>query len=156
MKIPPKKVKADDCMIYVGRVIQDGKITDPGTPYAVHEGEWVEVFPVGSVQQTLNLFKLVSAATEEQQEEGVKKLEASLTELCEELASHLVGWNWTDNNGDPLPQPHKNPEAIKLLTEDELLWLVSAVRGETQGERKNGSEPSVTLSSTVESNHPRE
>lgn len=133
MKIPAKKVASDDCVVYVGREISEGAVVNPGEPYRVHEGEWVEIIPIGTVKQTLDLLKMTAAVRTEKPEE----LEEPLEELCSELATRIIDWNWTDMVGKRLPKPHNNPDAIKAVSEDELLWLITAVRGETAGERKN-------------------
>jgi hypothetical protein len=43
------------------------------------------------------------------------------------LSEMLVDWNWTDGEGDPLPKPKKNPDAIGELTFEELNWLIEAM-----------------------------
>ncbi len=130
-KIPSKRVPSDDCLVRVGRKIEGEKIEEEGIAYNVHEGEWIEVIPVGSLRQYFALSRLATAGGDAQ------KLEASLDEICEQVAERVTGWNWTDMGGNPLPQPYKSPDAIKALTEDELLYLITAVQGETPGQRKN-------------------
>ena len=129
-KIPPTRVKSDDCAIYVGRVIEDGEITEEGTAYYVHEGEWVEIFLTQSLAEIMALVDMRNMV-----EEGA----GAMRTFCHELANRIVEWNWTDNGGDPLPQPHNAPEVVERLTNDELMWLMTAIQGkETTENRKNG------------------
>ncbi len=141
-KIPSKRIPADDCLVYVGRQIQDGKVVEPGTGYPVHKDEWVEVVPVASVGQMLAIVRVQRAVANTPQ--GSQAFE----ELCREVSNRVKDWNWTDLEGEPLPKPYRNPEAVKALTNDELLWLIKAISDETPGERKNASGPSATSLST--------
>ena len=128
-KIPPTRVPSDDCAIYVGREIEDGEITVEGTPYNVHTGEWVELFLTQSLAEMMALVDMRNMV-----EEGA----GALRKLCQELAVRIVEWNWTDNAGDALPQPHNAPEVLERLSNDELMWLMGAVQGkETSADRKN-------------------
>jgi len=136
-KIPSKRVPSDDCIVRVGRKIADEKIVEEGIAYNIHEGEWIEVIPVRSLRQYFALSRLIAGG-------DAQKMESSLDDLCEQVAERVTAWNWTDMGGNPLPQPYKNPDAIKTLTEDELLYLMSAVQGETPGQRKNASAPLPT------------
>lgn len=136
-KIAPLRIAADDCKVWLGRVIRDGAVVDPGTSYPIHEGEWVELMPVQTVRELLALerLRLTTDAAD------------SLQELCQELSHRILAWNWTDLTGEPMPAPHGNPAAIEALTPDELLWLLSQLHGgENQEIRKNGLAPSVATS----------
>ncbi len=136
-KIPPIRVPSDDCVVFIGRKIKDGAITDPGKSYQVHQGEWVEVTRVTSIAQYLNLLDLKNLSVED-----TAKVSLNFEELCKTLSKSVTAWNWTGNDSEPLEQPYKHSEIIKGLTADEILWLVTAVAGETAGERKNDLAPS--------------
>ena len=138
-KIPTRLVKSDDCVIYVGREVDvdSGKITNEGTPYHIHKGEWVKVIPLFSVRQYIAWNKLRNALTGD-----VQTMEAGLDALCRELATKIVDWNWTDNDGKKLPQPYKKPEVLMDLSEAELIWVGTALV-ETPQQRKNASVPSA-------------
>ena len=128
-KIPPTKVASDDCDIYVGRVIEDGEITQEGTPYYVHEGEWVDLIPCRSLAEVMALSDIGASA---------QSGSGALRELCQVLSERIVAWNWTDMATEPLPQPHNTPAVLERLTDDELMWLLSAAQGkETTAARKN-------------------
>lgn len=45
------------------------------------------------------------------------------------LAKHVIGWNWVDDDGEPLPIPKDNPEVIDELTDDESKFLVNLMMG---------------------------
>ena len=162
LKIPAQRVPSDDCLIYVGRVIGDGCIIEQGTPYAVHKGEWVEVLRLGAIRQYLALMHLTQGAAlaskeldEVNQVEVATGMENALNDLCHELAQRVIRWNWTGMDGKPLPQPYQNDQAIKDLTEDELIWLAQVAQGEGPGQRKNASGALRRTSSTKAHAHPR-
>ncbi len=48
------------------------------------------------------------------------------------LTTHLVEWNWSDANEVPFPLPSADPAVMSKLTDDEVLFLVSAIRGQRQ------------------------
>jgi hypothetical protein len=130
-KIPLTKVMSDDCAVNVGQVITDGEITDEGTQYFIHSGEWVEVMPVMTVREVMNLSALQRAS------EDAGGLSDNLSKLCEELSRRVVSWNWTDMMGEPLEQPYQRADVLEGLSSEELLWLVSASgAGESEEQRK--------------------
>ena len=141
MKIPPKRVPSDDCVVHIGRVIEDDKIVSNGTPYNIHEGEWVDVIPVLTMRQYIEVNKLATALPEA----NPKDLEAALNKICHDVANRLVAWNWTGMKKEKLPPPSE--EVLRDLTEEELLYLVTVCQGESPGERKNDSTPLVKSSS---------
>ena len=141
-KIPAVRVASDDCAIMQGRVIRDGAIVYAGEPVHVHQGEWVEIVPVQSMREFLALTRLVGIAPDGvPNAQRIAQLQAPLEELCDVLSRRIVAWNWTDLMGEPLPAPYGQPDVIKLLSDDEILWLVTAAQGETGGQRKNVSMP---------------
>lgn len=42
------------------------------------------------------------------------------------LAALIVDWNWTDDNGDPLPLPSIQPDILDNMPGAETRWLVDA------------------------------
>lgn len=132
MKIPPKRISSDDCVVYVGRKIEGDKIVCQGVPYKVHEGEWVEVIPVTSIGEAIAISRMMGADLKQ-----TSKIAEGLNQICEGLAKRITDWDWTDMEGKPLPNPHDDPDVIKLLTEDEIIWLALAAQIESPGERKN-------------------
>ena len=138
-KIPLRRVPSDSCAVVIGQVLGEGGATvDPGTPYYVHQGEWVEYMPIGSIGNLLNLMKSLAAATGTSPE-GPDVMTRRFNERCAWLSEQLVAWNWTDLFGNPLPQPYRQVDVLMGLTNAELVWLITHHQlAETQGERKNG------------------
>ena len=137
-KIPSTRVASDDCAIYVGREIEDGEITEEGTAYYVHAGEWVELFPTQNLKQLIALGKIVASSSDSDAKAMVVGQASALQDLCVALSKRIVAWNWTDNFGEELPQPYGSPDVLEELDNDELMWLLGAAQGkETSAERKN-------------------
>ncbi len=137
-KIPPTRVLSDDCAVYVGRVIEDGEITVEGTAYHVHKDEWVELLPTANLEEMFALAGVVGSTNAEDPKVMIVESANALRQLCHSLSERVVSWNWTDNYRKSLPQPHNAPEVLMRLTNDELMWLMSAVEGkETSADRKN-------------------
>lgn len=146
-KIPAVKVSSDDCAINIGQVVEDGEIKDVGIPHYVHKGEWVEVLPVMSVREVMNISRLQAASTNPGQ------LDENLSSLCNELSNRIVAWNWTDIMGEPMAQPYKNPDVLAELASDELMWLMTATgAGEPADARKKDLEPSENISLEIQPN----
>lgn len=40
------------------------------------------------------------------------------------FTEHIVGWNWVDTDGSPLPVPSEDPEVIMGLTDAEYEFLL--------------------------------
>ena len=143
-KIPPRKIKSDDCAINVGQGIEDGEIVDSGVPYYIHQGEWIEILPVITVAEVMNISRLQNAAGD------VSGLDENLSLLCEELARRLVAWNWTGLMGEPLDPPNNRPDVLMKLSSDELMWLMTASSSqEAPDERKKDSGKSENTSSVT-------
>lgn len=128
-KIPPRRVLADECKVVINRVVAGDKIVEQGEPVDVHIGEWIEVLPVTNVLVFNALVELSKLTVSVIDNKG-------LEELCEALSERITDWNFTGLDSKPLPKPYKNPKIFMSMTEDELIWLVTACQGETPGERK--------------------
>jgi hypothetical protein len=140
-KIPTVKVKSDECAINVGQVIEDGEIVVTGTPYYVHEGEWVEILPVITVREVMQISKLQGASNGD-----TSALGDNLTELCKELSRRVIAWNWTGLTGETLEQPFNRPDVLESLSSEELMWLMSATsQQESADARKKGSSKSDAM-----------
>ena len=140
-KIPAQKVLSDDCSISIGQVVEDGEIVNQGTPHFVHKGEWVEILPVMTVKEVMQISRLQNAGTDGTQ------LGENLTDLCKELARRVISWNWTDLMGEPMEQPYNRPDVLEGLSSEELMWLMGATGGgETADARKKDSDESENTS----------
>jgi len=143
-KIPASRIKSDECAINIGQVVEDGEVINAGVPHYIHQGEWVDILPVMTVKEVVNLSRLQVSGSDP----GV--LGQNFTELCRELSRRIIGWNWTDLMGNDLEQPYDRPDVLEQLSSDELLWLVSATTNqESPDERKKGSRQSANTSSAV-------
>lgn len=149
-KIKPKKLDSSDCVVHVGQVIENEKITDQGEAYYIHQNEWVTILPVVSMKESFALMSIANI-------ENAPDAEGSLSKVCEALSERVMDWNWTDNSGEPLPKPYKNPDVFQDLLNEELIWLITSSLGESPSERKNGLEPSqITQSAEAQSSQQKE
>ena len=140
-KIPAQKVLSDDCSISIGQVIEDGEIVQQGTAHFIHKGEWVEILPVMTVKEVMQISRLQNAGTDGNQ------LGENLTDLCKELARRVIAWNWTDLMGEPMEQPYNRPDVLEGLSSEELMWLMGATGGgESADARKKDSDESENTS----------
>jgi len=143
-KIPATRILSDDCAISIGQVITDGEITDPGVAHYVHQDEWVEVLPIMTVKEVVQLSRLQAGA------DDTAGVGDNLARLCEEMSKRVIAWNWTDIMGEEMEQPYNRPDVLENLSSDELLWLVNAASSqEAPGERKKDSGPSEITSSEM-------
>jgi hypothetical protein len=54
------------------------------------------------------------------------------------LAAKIIGWNWVDDEGEPLAVPCEHPEVMRELTQEEIVFLLKAAKGGPNAdERKN-------------------
>ena len=148
MKPTARIVPSDDCVV-----------TIDGVDYALHEGESVTVVPgfsVGDIQLMRRFSELqpqLDAATSPGEQIGITA--DTCNEIIDALCKRLLAWTWTDDAGRYLPQPLGNPVAFAPLRVEELMYLALVVRGESPGERKNGSRPSRTSSSATRTSRRR-
>ena len=146
-KIPASRIKSDDCAINIGQVVRDGEVVNPGVPHYIHENEWVDILPVMTVREVVNLSRLQVSGSDP------GALGQNFTELCRELSRRVIAWNWTDLMGKIIDQPYDRPDVLEQLSSEELLWLVSATTNqETSDERKKDSKKSASTSSAVTDN----
>ena len=140
-KIPTVKVESDECAINIGQVIEDGEIVEPGTPHYVHEHEWVEIRPVITVREVMQISRLQNSAGDS------SALGENLSDLCRQLSKRVIAWNWTDLMGEEMEQPYNRPDVLERLASEELMWLLSAAsQQESADERKKDSEKSENTS----------
>jgi hypothetical protein len=123
---PPRTIIADDFIVTAPN--EQGEETE----YRPHAGERV-VF-VGHVPELLEL-ELIALADEasaiadnegmtpEERRERDRAVVAYLRRAREVLAQVVLSWTWTDDEGRPLPKPHRNPDAF-LLDIAEITYLL--------------------------------
>ena len=58
----------------------------------------------------------------------------SLGEIDKLIAAHLVGWNWVDGDGKPLPLPTEaDPSSIDTLGDAESQFLMDSIKTALRG-----------------------
>lgn len=118
-KIPPRRVSADSLVIKSG-----------GESYRPHEGEYVEVAGGPSwsfMRDAAELTRLENTPFNQMTAEESRGLVAIIDRIVTFLASRIVGWDWTDNQGQPLPAP--TAEVLGELEQVEVQWLVQVLIG---------------------------
>ena len=170
-KTKPKKPQAveipsDDCEVEI-----DGVVYNP------HVGESIKAIPgmtVGNVgmSRRLTAMQTEMAAVEDDHpdsdqsdEANAARTEANAQQLAimgdafEEgmalLHGRIAEWNWTDDTGEKLPQPRRNPEVFRKLRTEELFYLIGAVQSGGADQSKKSS-PSQTSSSASKRPRSRE
>ncbi len=134
-KIPTIAYPSDDCLVYVGREVENGEVVAEGVGYSVHKGETVHIIPMQSVGEITARATLLFQSQDA--DDGPRSTEV-FERLCARVSKRIVSWDWTDMMGNPYEQPYGNPEVVKDLTNDELVWLIQRTTNqETPEERKN-------------------
>ena len=140
--MPIRYIASDGCVVHIDRVIEDGEIRDAGVEFYPHRGQAIGIVPVTSMREYIAISK-VAGRTQAQgpvTAESMDRMGEAFATICEEIAGRVVWWDWTDSrDGTPLPQPFKRPAVIERLLDDEVVWLLTASKGESQEARGNGS-----------------
>lgn len=130
----------------IRRDCSDFVVTVDGQEFHPHEGEWVEMSRSMTVKELRAFHRFQQFVTDMQASEGdsdqnermMRALDEDFETLTAGLATRIRGWNWTDNFGEPLPQPDGDPETFANLTAEELFYLIAlGGRSETPEERGN-------------------
>lgn len=50
----------------------------------------------------------------------------------EALSEMVIAWDWVDDDGQPLPQPHNNPDVFDLLIPSEIQFITEALGGDVE------------------------
>lgn len=116
-KVPPRTISSDDLVVTVD-----------GVEYRPHEGESITVRGQASWQlladttQMFGLYKRIGDLDPTEQRLAAE----SSDRLFAELARLIISWTWTDDDGEPMPDP--SPEVLRSCTLDEFQWLLAAVQ----------------------------
>lgn len=84
------------------------------------EGSWFEYKPL-----TIGYRREMAAGP------GLTQLEYN----AKIVTDHVLDWNWSDEDGKPLPKP-STEDFVNSLNDDELLFIVAQIIG-SEGELKN-------------------
>lgn len=135
-KPQPVRVPSDECVVEIG-----------GIEYHPHEGEWVELVPgLRAADHILNI-ELSTVRSDLKAVEGDSGRDAIVRQNAllrryyegagELLARRVRAWSWTDDGGQPLPQPDGTAGPFLALRPDELGYLIAVAREATPAQRKN-------------------
>lgn len=127
-KPPVRRVPSDDC-----------EVTIAGVTYNPHEGEYVEVVGSASIAELKSLWAFDRISVElqaiqgdpDEYEKTTKRLDEYYDDLCAWIARRVVDWDWTDDQGHPLPKPDGSLKPIQALRSDEIYYLRRVLRGES-------------------------
>jgi hypothetical protein len=134
-KPAPIRYQSDECPLQV-----------EGVTYYPHEGEWVELIPVGKVGELQLILRYQQSLKDKAEDADL--IDRMFEEVWRTLVERVVDWNWTDLQGRQLPKPKDDPEVLKRLSSHEMFWLSRLCRtGETEEMRKNDGEASPKTSS---------
>ena len=97
-----------------------------------------------------------NASMAEQESARMKQLELMvprMEEIGEVIRARVLSWTWTmpAENGDLVPMPQPKEGGVELLTQEEAIYLLTVIRGETEAEEGKDSNGSPTISSAIES-----
>jgi len=164
-KPQPVRVLMDTCAVPDGTTMTETQTDAQGGEVAVevpgvcfpHEGEWADILPgvrIGEMHKLRLIQELgpAMAAAEGEADEMAQTVQLSddaMQQMVGLLSKRVVAWNITDDLGEPLPQPHKNPAAFDDLRAEELMFLMTAVKGETAVEKKAAMNGSLTTFSAT-------
>lgn len=119
-KVPARSVSSDDFVVEVD-----------GVSYYPHAGEsvtFVGRMTTDDLMRSMKMRRLdLSADNADEQVDEVRKF----------IAGRIAGWTWTDDAGEPYPNP-PTPEVIGKLDMDELGWLLANNMGRTKKDEDQG------------------
>lgn len=132
-----KETKKNKPPIKAEKISLDDFTTEvDGQEYHPHEGEYVEVIPIRQLSSLKNLMRLAQFNAEEFNL-GDPKILDQYDGLTKYLSDVIFDWNLTDDGGDNLPRPFKNPEIIEKLSLEEINYLVAKLIGGRTDDSKN-------------------
>lgn len=117
-KHPTRTVPSDDCAVVI-----DGIESHPHRGEIVTFAGWFDMNALAIMYAFGDLLDRVIDAEEEEALRLIDESDPLVERFIAVLASCIVEWNWTDDLGKPLPQPHENADAFRALRLDELVYL---------------------------------
>jgi hypothetical protein len=90
------------------------------------EGSWVGFRRHLKLKHLRAVAEMATFAGVDFEEDPVEALDA-FQRIGVVMSNVVLTWNWTDEHGDPLPQPGDRPEVFEELGFDELMWLIDAM-----------------------------
>jgi hypothetical protein len=95
----------------------------------------------------------VSLRADMTSEEKAKHIDKEVALTEDILCNAVVEWNWTDDQGNPLPVPRK-PADLDLLLAEEVQFILDAALDRLEEPKKNSETGSSTTSGSAEQTTP--
>lgn len=113
------------------------------TPEVQGEDSWIKVraLTVEEYNRTQRIPDEIRKAQEAGDLERIAELEK---ESWADTASVLLDWNWVDDEGKPLPNPHDNPDVFKHLTMHEIFAIGEAMNPYSQQQKKTETRSAIS------------
>lgn len=111
-----------------------------GETYHPHLDEWIEVLPIRRLSELRNVMEMATFASQEGTTDLVlsdPRVMNQYSRLTRYLSDVIFNWNFTDEDGNVLPRPYRQPEVIENLSFDEINYLTSKLIGGRTDESKN-------------------
>lgn len=132
-KPPARRVTADSFVVTAGE-----------EKYYPHVGEWVEFVPVLQLDTLLTAMVLQALQGIDMSDvtpDEAREVRTAFESVTRDMAKAIVRWNWTDNDDKPFPEK-PGEDDLRLLSLEELMWLVGASFGTPMGEAEDRGEDS--------------
>ena len=126
----PYRLECDALAVHVG-----------ATTYYPRVGQWVDLKVHIAIREKRIQIKALAGvdAIAAMSQPTVQDIDAVYDALYQAARMLVVGWNWTDDKGEPLADPGTSPEVLEEVTEEELIWILTqfaALQGATAAELK--------------------
>jgi len=106
-------------------MVKRRRIVKFDSPEIQGEGSWARVSQL-TVKEMREIDKLKDV-------ESFDSFELAISTI----KSHVVEWNWVDDDGEPMPQVPDSPEVVEALTDYEVEFLGICIRGPQDEDLKN-------------------
>lgn len=135
----------------------DFEVEFEGEVYYPHSGEYVvisQAAPVSLIKAYTEFRRLSveQAALEgepDAQERLIELLDPAYDRILDLLSERIRSWTWTDDDEQPHPQPYRQPEVLRALSDKEVMYLLNLTMNGAPADRKNGSSASPTSTSAT-------
>lgn len=98
---------------------------------------YVDIQPLSWPEMRAALQLQEEAQNARKQGEEVSYDAGKIREMLTANLGHILGWNWVDYDGAPLPQPKDDPSVIDQLNTHEIQFLARILSGGEGVAQKN-------------------
>jgi hypothetical protein len=154
----PVPVPCDDFeMIYNGEAFYPHAGETVTALRGVRIGDFKLLQALGNLQVEIEALEPDDATDPVQAETArLKQLELLVPQMDEigaVIKARVLSWTWTmpDASGALVPMPQPNAGGVELLTQEEAIYLLTVIRGETETEEKKDLSASPIISSDTDS-----